>query len=410
MNRHQILFSWLLAAVLRNKDIENIDIRDVDWEGIYKEAIAHQVHTIIYPIVRVLIPNDPINDILISKWKKEVLLSGMTQIQHVEQIGRLFIEFNKEKIPFIALKGLVLRELYPNPEMRTMGDGDILIEKNHMKEAEKILLRNGYKKLSDDSKHIHFVHKNHLSIELHHHLINNSLNKEKISEFEDRVWKNARIAAVCSKPAHILSNEDQILHLCLHMAVHLSSSGFGLRQLCDLSVEIESKKNQIDWNDVFQKTNKYGITTFVTSLLIICNKLLKNDIPGPYQGIYMDEHCIECLIEDIFSGGNFGRKLNERKIFAIQQPYMKYNDSGYLENSLYSTIQMLFPSRNKLGERYSYVKKYPFLVFAAWVHRIILGIFRKDFNMYEKKSFLIPNLTSSVLIQRIKLLHWMDLK
>lgn len=410
MNKNQIHLSTLLSAVITNKKINFIDFNDADWPGIYEEAHAHEVHTLIYQLALDIIPRGVSNDELISKWKKEILISGVTQFQHIEQIRKIFCEFNKARIHFIALKGLVLRDLYLNPERRTMGDSDILIEQNHLKKAEEILTKEGYKILNDSSKHIKFIHSTHLPIELHRHLISSSLNNKNVYQFECIVWKNAKNAVVCSEPALILSNEDQILHLLLHMAGHLSSSGFGLRQLCDLSVITEKKRNEIDWDMVYEKTNEYGINIFTSALYNICNKLLSISIPSPYESKYIEESHIDCLIEDIFSGGTFGMRTIERTISSLQQPYINFNSSGFPEKKFFNIIHIIFPSRNKLGERYLYAKKYPLLVPAAWVHRIIRGIISRDFNMSEKKSFLMLDSTPPTIFKRIKLLHWLDLK
>jgi hypothetical protein len=195
------------------------------------------------------------------------------------------------------------------------------------------------------------------------------------------------------------------------MAVHLSSSGFGLRQLCDLSIITESMREKIVWNEVFDKTNEYDITPFTSALFIVCKKLFNADIPVPYQTISIDETYIEHLIEDIFSGGIYGKRTFDRKLSGIRQHYINTIDANNPNRKSLGIISVLLPSSQKLGDTYYYAKKYPILTPAAWIHRICIGIFRKDFTPSEKKSFLIPKKsTSSVLIKRAKLLHWLDLK
>ncbi len=411
MNRNQILLAALLTAALKNQNIENIDLSDVDWTEIYDEAVAHEVHTIIYPLIKSLNLNDSYNKALISKWQKEVLLSGITQIQHTEQISKVFDEFNLAGIPFIALKGLTLRELYPIPEMRTMGDADILVKQKDIKTTCIILSKMGYKKQSIDSKHIHFIHNTHLSIEIHFSLISKGLLNKSLNEFETRVWENAKMSQICNVPGHILSHEDQLLHLILHMAVHLSSSGFGLRQLSDFSLMVEAKGNETNWNEVSKKIDEYGITRFAAALFIICRKLFNTQIPVVFKDNCLNEKIIENLIEDTFTGGIFGQRTLARILGGIQLHYINHTGQDETAKQWRDLISIIFPSIQRLGTQYSYAKNYPILTPIAWIHRIFYSFFRRDFTLSEKKFLIIPDKSiASDIKNHAKLLHSLDLK
>ena len=411
MNKNQILLAALLTAALKNQNIENIDLSETDWAAIHDEAVAHEVHTIIYPIIKNLSFDDPSNKSLISNWQNEVLLSGIAQVQHIEQIGRVFDEFNLAKIPFIALKGITLRELYPNPELRTMGDADILVQQKDIKAVSNILSKMGYKKQSTDSKHIHFNHDTYLSIEIHFFLISNGLPNKNLNEFETRVWENAKMSQVGNVPALILSQEDQLLHLILHMAVHLSSSGFGLRQLCDLFMMIEIKGNEINWNEVSKKINGYGIARFAEALFIICRKLFNTQIPKVFKDRCLCENINENLIEDIFTGGIFGKRTLSRELCGIQLHYINQIGQEGTAKQLRNVISIIFPSIKSLGNQYSYAKNHPILTPIAWIHRIFYSFFRKDFTLSEKKSLIIPDRSIALDIKNhAKLLHSLDLK
>ena len=49
--------------------------------------------------------------------------------------------FNKNNIPVIVLKGLVVRDLFPNPTLRTMCDADILVKE---KDLENVIQMKNY--------------------------------------------------------------------------------------------------------------------------------------------------------------------------------------------------------------------------------------------------------------------------
>lgn len=417
MNRNQKLLTSLIAASLKNDFSESysqnnfMDMTSIDLPAIYEEAKAHEVHTIIYPLLSKLKFFRSGDIMLLSKWQKQIVMAGISQIRHMEEMKLLFKEFTNNGISFIPLKGLVLRELYPIPEMRTMGDADILVYENDLKRACGILSAMGYKKESIDSKHIHFIHKTKLCIELHFFLISQGSISKNLDSFENGVWKNAKKSYVLGMAANILSLEDQLLHLILHMAVHLSSGGFGLRQLCDLFLFIERNSENINWEYINIKTREYEIIPFTSTLFIICSKLFGMSLPNAYYLHRVEYNYVNALIEDIFSGGVFGDRTRERFLGGIKLHYITNPSTDKETNTIGSIIKSLFPPVHMLGLQYSYARNFPILTPIAWLHRIVYSIFRRDFTICEKRSFLMPdNKVNTELKNRAKLLHLLDLK
>lgn len=52
----------------------------------------------------------------------------------------------EEKIPYAFFKGYELRELYPVPELRTMGDVDVLVRDEDLERTAEVLCGLGYQK------------------------------------------------------------------------------------------------------------------------------------------------------------------------------------------------------------------------------------------------------------------------
>ena len=61
----------------------------------------------------------------------------MNQDYALQEIGEVFTE---KQIPFLPLKGSVLREEYPEPWLRTSGDIDILVHEQDVKRASQVLM------------------------------------------------------------------------------------------------------------------------------------------------------------------------------------------------------------------------------------------------------------------------------
>jgi hypothetical protein len=406
MDNNQQVLATILSSAIRGKYNMEIETKNINWENILGEAKAHDVHAILYPLVKNL-GADLKDKELFYEWRKIAILEGMSQIQHINEISKVLSEFNAIGIQAIVLKGLAIRELYPNSEFRSMSDADILIHKKDIDKANHLLMKMGYTKADKNSIHIQYEHKEHLPIELHWILVNDDFLKTA-KDFEDSIWGNFISININNISALTLSSENQLLHLCLHMAVHIISSGFGLRQLCDLILVIESIKDKIDWRSFYERCKLNGIATFVTAIFTVCNELFQMELPGTeYLDFPKNSAYIDMLINDIFSAGVHGKRNAKRvNANAIARTH-HHKNSTHLKDKFTFAISMFFPPTETLNKRYSYAKRFFFLKPVALVHRLIFNIFYNDFNIYQR----VVSFFSSIPVaqNRAELIKWLKL-
>ena len=306
MNDNQKLLITLLSAAMRRQTPQIIETRGTDWENVFKEAKIHDIYSILYPVVRGLSSDQSPNKECITRWKNSVNIAGITQVQHDQRMKDVLNAFNQSGIPVIALKGLVLRELYPQAELRTMCDADILVHKKDIDRAKAVLLHMGYleDKYFSHHKDVSFSHPLYLTIEVHWRLTTHEFANNDVC-IENKLWERAVTANICNEPVLTLSLEDLMLHLCLHMAMHFIGSGFCLRQLCDLVLLIESKGKLIDWKLFYENVKTCGIEQFVFAIFSVCHKLFDMSVPEIlYSRELVNDPFMEAFINDIFSLGN----------------------------------------------------------------------------------------------------------
>lgn len=405
MNDTQQLLVNLLSAAIRNQPPP--EIKEADWQLLFSSAIAHQIHTLLFPILSKLNPGTGPNDEIMREWQRSALSSGMNQLQHMQNIGDILKELNDADIPVIVLKGLVLRDLYPYPELRTMSDADMVIPGEHMEKAKNLLLRRGYLESNLDPKHIHLLHPVHLSIELHRWLLNQDYVKNAEC-LESSIWENASPIKIAGAQALRLSPEDEVLYLCLHMAVHLRHSGFGLRQLCDLVLLLESDRDKIDWDTFRCKVKECGFERFVSAILMVCRKLFHMLLPqSPMVPIDENDPFIDVLIHDILSGGAHGNSSADRQLTNSILNSSKDKRTGYLQSKVSYFTRLLFPAPKNLGPRYAYAKRHPLLLPMAWIHRMIHDICRKEARNYAKEALF--NSSRHSFERRSGLMDWLGL-
>ena len=406
MNKTQKTIISVLSSSIRETKIETLNIDNINWLDVFEEADAHNVTALIFPTLKDLYQYNDIDKDLISNWKRASLICGINQIMHIKQMTKVFENFREANIPVIALKGLVIRELYPHPEFRSMSDADILVHKDDIEKAETILTNLGYYKDSSIEIHSTYDHKNHLSIDLHWTLVN-ELHIKTVADFDKTLWTNTRTVTMNGLPILTLSLEYELLHLLLHMASHMIKSGFGLRQLCDVVLFIENEKNQINWKYFFEKVRLYHLEKLTITIFIVCKELFNMELPKEDDINYFNyNHHIDFLINEIFASGVFGKRdyIRSNSTKILQE---NYNNDENSTKEINFIISFLFPSPKKLNIKYSYAKKYPFLIVFAWIHRIIYTLYLYGFSKFKQIGSLYT--TARIAKERLKLLRWLQL-
>ena len=347
---------------------------NINWNEVIEECRQHQISSLVYSgISKESLKN--IDKNTLDKWKRETFMSGVYQINHIKQISNVLSILNTNNIPVIVLKGLVVRDLYPKSELRTMGDADILVHDNDLDKVSSILTGIGYIEHSRTEYHIDFCRENS-HIEVHWTLASEEI-FDGIVEFKNELWERAVEVNIGDSKALSMCDEDLLLHLCIHMAKHFRNDGFGIRQVCDVMLVVEQRWKFIDWDSFIIKAKRSKIDKFTMSIFVICNKLFGMSIPNELEKYKVrGDKYINLIVEAIFANGVHGH----RDEIANRAKSMAYEKDNKKVNRISSFRRIYFPYSDKLGYKYMYAKKYKLLLPVAWIHRLINAIFRTDYS------------------------------
>lgn len=407
MNNSQQEVITLLNLAIHGEKNKSFN-RRINWEEIINEVKAHEISALIYSAIYGQSSLEGLSKEKLEEWKRNTFLTGVNQISHYNQVGKVLEYFNEKNIDVIVLKGLVVRELFPKPEFRTMGDADILVHEEDLERVSELLQSLGYKleKCTDEhGAHLVFTHIKYRPIEVHWTLINDDyFNGTK--EFESCIWDKAISININKAKVLALCWEDQALHLCLHMAVHIVCGGFGLRQLCDLVLLLEKKYTEIDWYSFIEKANECGAKVFTIAIFKCCEKLFGSKIPEAIlKDGQVDNRLVENLIQNIFESGVFGKKS---VIGVLGSDFAYSKEDKQSEKSISEKyMNLVFPKVENMTDKYDYAKKNKILTPIAWAHHLGAGVLNRDYSIKNKVEFL----TKSVKIskKRKKLLSELDL-
>lgn len=409
MNNAQKQFVDILSAGIRGKLADKV-YDNVEWNEVIDLADKHKVEGIIYLALRKskLISN--IGEGKISLLKQKAAITGITQSRHISGLSTVLNKINERNIPVIVLKGLVVREFYPQPDQRSMNDADILVHEGDVEKVKQLLIDMGYVYLEDHkaSHHIALVHHKYPFIELHWNLFKRDGFSNELEHYERLIWKRAIKVNVGEAEVLSLSYEDLALHLCMHMAAHLVATGFGVRQLCDFVLLVEHKGDEIDWNSFIMKARMYGFEKFSEIMFLLCNKLFNMEVPKEINiKVVNNKKYVSALLNEIFEAGVHGKKEMANQ-FATQVAFnFQDKDSNATLGAINRYFRFIFPKIDDMSDKYSYAKKVKILTPIAWIHHLFAGVFASEYSFKDKVEFLTKGVAKAV--NRNKLLDWMEL-
>lgn len=377
----------------------------VDVSNLIDELKAQKIQSFAYSALPKSKENI-INKDILDNWKHDTIENSIYQIKNVNQAIRVFKRLHEEYVEVVALKGIVLRGIYPRPELRSMGDTDILVHEKDIEKTSEILIEMGYKRSNlQGDEHIIFYHKSYSPVEVHWTIVNRKRFGIEYN-FEKNIWSELRVAKVGEIDVLTLSVEDFILHLFIHAMKHTAGSGCGIRQICDIAVILNRYKDEIDYQKLIINLEECKVKKFAYVVLNICDNYFGVEVENiPYK-VDCDTEKIDGFVQEIFNAGIYGRKSLSNSVGNLMA-YDKENHEGNKKVSVFNTVRYIFPLGGALSQTYTYAKKYPILTPIAWIHRIIRFLGKKEYTLNDKVEALVKS--TKLADKRAKLLRWLDI-
>jgi len=285
----QFIIHCLRSEFSSEKRPLDLDLSSINWEQTYGIASIWGLAPLLNRVLsRGLSPDIP-QDFL-NKTKLAYLRTFITNETNYKRLSEILKIFNESGIEPVLLKGIHLaRFVYQDIGLRTMGDIDILVKKEDLQEAERLLLERGFKHLTVTNT-VQWYKKNHFHIPFSHpdsirHLEVHWSIVPPHSPFDidiDELWQRARTVDVGVARARILSPEHTLLHICFH-AAHDDMFRCGLRPFIDISEIISNHAEGIDWEKVRSTTHEWGFQRYLYLTLYLAREItgiaLPDDLP-----------------------------------------------------------------------------------------------------------------------------------
>lgn len=249
----------------------------------------------------------PIPDIIGQQWKNHITASMFQNERLLSAQNAVIRCFEQAHIPVAVLKGSSIARYYSQPELRALGDIDILVKKTDICTARELLLQNGYKE--EEYKHGFHIgfSKNGVTIELHEQVtaFPDTPGGQEAQKIADGFLDNLDVGSVSGYDFPVLSRSNQAMSLLLHMVRHMFEGGIGLRQLCDWMVFAAAESSHFS-DEICPVLRRCGMLEFAEVATKTCVEYLGLDPACCLWCGDVDEQTCTLFIDAVFHGGNMG--------------------------------------------------------------------------------------------------------
>ena len=307
--------------------------------------------------------SNPLMQKLFHSYLKSMLISE----RQMKDVKRIFDAFDQHQIDYMPLKGCKMKPLYPKPELRSMGDADILIRMEQYETIRSILTSLGFEEKRETDHELIWLSSG-LFLELHKRLIP-SYNKDYFAYFGDG-WQLG-IPELGTR--YTMQPEDEWVYLFTHFAKHYRDGGIGCRHVVDLWVWLRHHPD-LNWENVYQKLESLQLRQFCENMQRLLKCWFEN---GNSDAV------IDLMTQFLFDSGSWGQETTR----LLSASLKRSKSAGSIHSGrIKAWITAFFPSAREIAPRYPVLKRCPWLLPLVWPYRWIRAIFCAQDVIHRRKK------------------------
>ena len=345
----------LLSSVLNQTGLDFVP-QDLSLTTLYQFQSFHNVTGATYMALKNYYNSEQIKEFELD-YKKNLLRLARFEIAGQE----LYAVLEKECIPFIILKGAVLKDLYTTPAMRYFTDYDIYIG-DRCPDVEKVMLALGYVYDHDTENDMDFIKKPSLHFEMHHSLFTD---KYDFGGYFNNPFDKA-VLREGSSYVYVLRNEDCFIYVLAHLYKHFTDGGCGIKQFMDIYTMMQ--KWSLDMEYIRGELKKIGLDGFLETSIKL-NAFLFDDAEAD------DE--LKQIADYVFNNGTFGNVKNSMALKYAQEDEEEKKKFGLYKVKYFANRWQL--SFSGMKNQYPILSKVSLLLPFCYIHKLFrVAFFRRD--------------------------------
>lgn len=384
MDKIQLGIITLIKSAITQQAYELPDGFDIG--EAYALVSKHHVYSMVYDgAVRCGISQThPTMQLLFQKYCRALQINE----GQMRELKRIFSAFEENQIDYMPLKGTIMKSYYPKPELRQMGDADILIRQEQYDRIAAIMKELGFEEKGETDQD--YTWQSHfLYVELHKNLM--PIDAKELYSYFGNGWPLAQKEA---NSRYAMTAEDFLIFLIAHFAKHYRLAGIGCRHVVDLWIfrELGFIKNN---THIEQELDKLHLLEFYQNICKLISCWFENE--------KMDDKT-EFISNTIFDSGSWG---TIERLTISEGVRNNRNNSQKIGKVIY-VIRRVFPKFEHLCAECPILQKAPWLTPVVWFLRLIKKLSHPNTSFANHKKNL-SLLTKDNIDARRKALNYVGL-
>ena len=358
--RLEITYLLDVIRYILDDKLHNVPLpfEEMDWKWLITFAKRHSILPVLYYGVKELPEEYRPESTLWAKldyYAMHGITIGVNQEEATKEIEQTFEE---KGIDLLAIKGVCTRQRYPFPELRTMGDIDLLYRAAQTKKMQDTMKTLGYQDGEEGRKHDSFFRPPCIGIEMHRKLL--AADSKYYSYYED-IWERVQLREGYQCIYH-MSLEDEYIYSILHLVEHFLNGGIGIRFVMDVYVYNHLK--DMNWDYIEVELRKLGLLEFYKNISRLTEIWF-----GDRNRQTEDDELIKQLEAYILSNGTFGTSRNAAATAVAKEGRTKF------------LLQTVFPNLENMKTMFPWLSKWPILLPYSWVLRGVRSVLFRRKNI-----------------------------
>lgn len=345
----------LVKCILNQLPVCNRGMEQLDWRKLIALAQRHKVANLLGYAAE--LAADP----SVKAQLRDLLVRGTVvsnaQLYEAEQLQR---RFEEKGICHMALKGISTKRYYPQPDMRTMGDLDILCKPEQQAQVKAAMESLGFTDFREARKHDHYRKPPFVHVEIHREMV---AADSPYSAYYADIWNRGDLKPGCAY-TYRMSATDGLIFALIHLAEHLKEGGAGLRFIMDMYVY--NRLEEIDRGYLREELTKLGLWAFFENVAALAECWFGLNPPPLDQD---RQAVIQMFGEFILAGGVFGTKEDGDALGVQRNGRLRF------------LLRSCFPGYREMRSMFPWLGRWPILLPFGWILRAVRSLLYRRENV-----------------------------
>ena len=347
----------IIALYLNKKKAPDFVIDTNTFAFFLRMSKYHSLYAFLFKALEEVEPN--IERRYVKKLEEAYLANLRKAAGFEKERKALYRYLNDNDIDFLPLKGIIIKDYYPDQYTREFADNDILFDGKKDDLVKQFFIKNNYQvEYYRKSNHDVYQKTPFYNFEMHRTLFGESGDNEKVvMYFSDYLNKSL----IKENKEHYLSHEDFYIYFTAHSYKHYHVSGCGFRTLIDYYLYL--KKEQLDFDYINKELDKLDLLDFSNKIKTLSFKLFDEEP--------LNEEEEEMLLF-IASSGTYGTLEH-----SVDKGVKEKGKFGYF-------MSRIFPPLIFYKTAYPWAYKTKILIPIAWCMRCFRVVFKSNKRMRQE--------------------------